>query len=63
MIDLDLETKIKELHLEYGASIPSKLFTEDMFKLLTEYKAKHENWLDDNYIWALGNMDRYNQTY
>ena len=63
MSALYLETKIKELHQKYGASIPSKQFTEEIYKLLTSYKESHEKWLDNDYIWALGNIDRYNQTY
>ena len=63
MIDLDLETNIKQLHQKHGASIPPTMFTEEIYSMLTAYKAKHDTWLDDDYIWALGNIDRYNQTY
>lgn len=57
-----LYSKIQELHKTYGASLPGYVFTEEVYKMLLEFKAVQIkiNWLDDELIWALANIDRYN---
>lgn len=57
-----LYSQIQELHKTYGASLPGYAFTEEVYKLLLEFKAVQMkiNWLDDELIWTLASIDRYN---
>ena len=59
---MDLKEQIKELHINFGPCIPFKAFTPELQKLLFDYKEMQtkENWLDDDLIWCLANLDRYN---
>lgn len=58
----ELYSKIQELHTTYGASLPGYAFTEEVFKMLLAFKEMQMkiNWLDDELIWTLANIDRYN---
>ncbi len=59
---MNLYNQIQELHKTYGASLPGYVFTEEVYKLLLAFKEIQLkiNWLDDELIWALANIDRYN---
>ena len=58
----ELFEKIKKLHQDHGASIPIKLLTPEIIQLLSDFKEEYaDNWLDDEYIFALANIDRYNE--
>ncbi len=60
----ELYEKIKKLHRDYGPSIPGNIFTPEVIQLLLDFKeAYKDNWLDDEYIFALANLDRYNGFY
>lgn len=57
----ELFFKVKKLHQDHGASIPAKAFTPEVVQLLLDFKeAYKDKWLDDEYIFALANIDRYN---
>lgn len=58
----DLYQEIKDLHTKYGAAIPQKAFTDEVHKKISDFKQTwiHKNWLDNEFIWAAANMDRYN---
>ncbi|MBE7728048.1 MAG: hypothetical protein E7244_27775 [Enterocloster citroniae] len=57
-----LYSQIQDLHKTYGASLPGYVFTEEVYKMLLVFKEMQMkiNWLDDELIWALANIDRYN---
>lgn len=57
-----LYSQIQELHKTYGASLPGYVFTEEVYKMLLAFKEVQMkiNWLDDELIWTLANIDRYN---
>lgn len=55
---------IKQLHQTHGAVIPTKVFTSEVYKQLVEFKEAHENdWISDEYIFAVANIGRYSGAY
>lgn len=61
---MELKESVSQLHLLYGASIPREYFTNDIYNLLQSFKASYtDDWLDNEYFFALANIDRYNTFY
>lgn len=61
---MQLYDQVSELHKKYGASIPKESFTPEVYEMLATFKESGKDmWLDDTYIFALANMDRYVQQY
>ena len=58
----ELHQKIENLHLTFGPTIPKYAFTDEVLTLLLEFKAVwlKINWLDDEVIWTIANIDRHN---
>ncbi len=58
----ELYSRIQDLHKTYGGSIPGYAFTDEVYKLLLAFKEMQIkiNWLDDELIWVLANIDRHN---
>lgn len=60
---MQIYNEVSELHKKFGASIPSAEFTPEVYELLMTFKKVYkDNWLDDEYIFALANIDRHNGT-
>ena len=58
---MDLKEYIQSLHIRYGYAIPASLYTKEMQALFQTYKQQYKNdWLTDDYIWVLGNIDHFN---
>lgn len=51
---------VKEIHKRYGASIPREAFTNELYKWLLGFKQRYsEYWQNDEYIFAIANVERY----